>query len=121
MSSSTQGLIKTAIERFLGEVPGLAKLKIVFELELIGRGDVQMFRVELPGPKITKAVAQDARVTITIPRAQFNELAEEGTLKGYHRAYDTGHIKVAGDEQVQKLIAQVIERQEERARLKKAH
>jgi hypothetical protein len=56
-----------------------------------------------------------------MPRAQFNELAAEGTLKAYHRAYDTGHIKINGDEQVQKLIAQVVERQEERARLKKAH
>ena len=119
--ASTQELIKNAVEGFLAEVPALAKLKLVFELELAGRGDVQMFRVELPGPKITKAIADDARVTVTMPRAQFNELAEEGTIRGYHRAYDVGQIKVSGDEQVQKLIAQVIERQEERARLKKAH
>jgi hypothetical protein len=119
--ASTQEQIKDAIDAFLAMVPALANLKLVFELELAGRGDVQMFRVELPGPKITKAVAADARVTITMPRAQFNELAAEGTLKAYHRAYDTGHIKVSGDEQVQKLIAQVVERQEERARLKKAH
>ena len=119
--ASTQEQIKAAIQGFLEQVPALANLKLVFELELAGRGDVQMFRVELPGPQITKAIATDARVTITMPRAQFNELASEGTLKGYHRAYDTGHIKVSGDEQVQKLIAQVVERQEERARLKKAH
>jgi hypothetical protein len=119
--ASTQEQIKAAIDAFLEQVPALANLKLVFELELAGRGDVQMFRVELPGPQITKAIAQDARLTITMPRAQFNELAAEGTLKGYHRAYDTGHIKINGDEQVQKLIAQVVERQEERARLKKAH
>ena len=55
--ASTPELIETAIERFQAEVPALAKLKLVFELELRGRGDVQMFRVELPGPKITKSVA----------------------------------------------------------------
>jgi len=119
--ASTQDLIRAAVERFLAEVPALAKLKLVFELELAGRGDVQMFRVELPGPKITKAIADDARVTVTMPRAQFNELAEDGTIRAYHRAYDVGQIKISGDEQVQKLIAQVIGRQEERARLKKAH
>jgi hypothetical protein len=119
--ASTQEQIRAAIEAFLAQVPALAKLKLVFELELAGRGDVQMFRVELPGPRISKEIAPDARLTITMPRAQFNELATEGTLKAYHRAYDTGHIKVSGDEQVQKLIAQVVERQEERARLKKAH
>ena len=52
--ASTQDLIKTAIERFQAEVPALAKLKLVFGLELRGRGDVQMFRVELPGPEITR-------------------------------------------------------------------
>src|SRR3954447_9666842 len=49
--ASTQDLIRTAIERFQAEVPALAQLKLVFELELRGRGDVQMFRVEVPGPK----------------------------------------------------------------------
>jgi hypothetical protein len=119
--SSTQAKIKVAIERFLAEVPALANLKLVVELELVGRGDVQMFRVELPGPLITKAIAQDARLKITMPRSHFNELGEKGDVKHYRDAYNTGHIKVSGDEQVQKLISQVIERHEERARLKKAH
>ena len=77
--ASTQDLIKTAIERFQAEVPALAQLKLVFELELRGRGDVQMFRVELPGPKISKAAStEDARVTVEFQRAEFNQLAEEG-------------------------------------------
>jgi hypothetical protein len=109
------------VERFTSELPALAKLKLVFKLELIGRGDVQMFRVELPGPTISKDISDDARLTITLPRAKFNDLAATGTVKSYHQAYDIGTIKVEGDEQVQKLLAQVIERHEERARLKKAH
>jgi hypothetical protein len=120
--ASTPELITTAIERFQAELPALAKLKLVFELELRGRGDVQMFRVELPGPTISKSVStEDARVTVAIPRSTFNELATEGTVSGYRQAYDSGQIKVTGDPNIQKLIAQVIERHEQRSRTKKVH
>jgi hypothetical protein len=120
--ASTQELIKTAIERFQAEVPALAPLKLVFELELRGRGDVQMFRVDLPGPKITKAAStEDARVTVAMPRSHFNELATQGTVKHYREAYEAGHIRVSGDPGIQKLIAQVIQRHEERGRTKKVH
>jgi hypothetical protein len=118
--ASTAELIRTAVERFQAEVPALQKLKLVFGLELKGRGDVQLYRVELPGPKITKDLAQDERVLVQVDRAQFNELAERGTLKGYRQAYERGHLKATGDSNVRKLIAQVVERQEQRARFKKA-
>jgi hypothetical protein len=117
--SSTADLIRTAVERFQAEVPALRKLKLVFGLELKGRGDVQLYRVELPGPKISKDLAQDERVLVQIDRAQFNELAERGTLKSYRKAAETGHIKATGDSNVKKLVVQVVERQEQRARLKK--
>ena len=119
--ASTADLISTAVERFQAEVPALQKLKLVFGLELKGRGDIQLYRVELPGPQIKKDLAQDERVLVEIDRAQFNELAEKGTLKSYRRAVETGHIKASGDSNVLKLVAQVVERQEQRARLKKAH
>ncbi len=51
---------------------------------------------------------------VEIDRPQFNELAEKGTLKSYRRAVETGHIKATGDSNVIKLIAQVVEKQEER-------
>ena len=101
------------------EMPALAKLKLVFGLELRGRGDVQMFRVEVPGPQISKGVADDARVTVSIPRSHFNELATEGKVRHYREAYEHGHIKASGDPNVLKLIAQVVQRHEQRARLKK--
>jgi len=119
--ASTQELIKTAIERFQAELPALAKLKLTFELELRGRGDVQMFRVQVPGPEISKQADPSARVTVRMPRSQFNELATEGAVRHYREAYESGQIKVSGDPNIQKLIAQVIERHEQRARLKKAH
>ncbi|HEY3193275.1 MAG TPA: hypothetical protein VGJ61_10850 [Solirubrobacterales bacterium] len=119
---STQELIATAIERFQAEVPALAQLKLVFELELRGRGDVQMFRVEVPGPKITKSAStEDARVTVAIPRSDFNELAREGHVRDYIAAVENGHIRARGDTNIQKLVAQVVQRHEERVRTKKVH
>jgi hypothetical protein len=119
--ASTAQLIETAIRLFLAEVPALQKLKLVFGVELKAKHDVQLYRVELPGPKIGKDLAQDERVLVQIDRPQFNELAEKGTLKSYRRAVETGHIKASGDSNVLKLISQVVERQEQRARLKKVH
>jgi hypothetical protein len=119
--ASTSDLIKTAVERFQAEVPALQRLRLVFGLELKARHDIQLYRVELPGPKISKDLAQDERVLCQIDRPQFNELAERGTIKSYRKAYETGHIKASGDSNVLKLIAQVVERQEQRSRLKKVH
>ena len=117
--ASTPDLIWTAVERFQAEVPALQNLKLVFGLELKARHDIQLYRVEVPGPKISKDLAQDERILVEIDRPQFNELAERGTIKSYRTAYETGHIKVTGDSNVRKLIAQVVEKQEQRARLKK--
>ncbi len=47
-------LIEIAVKRFLEEVPALAPLKLVFGVELRGRGDVQMYRVELFGKEIAQ-------------------------------------------------------------------
>ena len=119
--ASTPDQIRAAVERFQEEVPALQKLKLVFGLELKGRGDIQLYRVEVPGPKISKDLAQDERILVEIDRAQFNELAEAGTIKSYRKAWETGHIKVVGDSNVKKLIGQVVEKQEQRTRLRKVH
>jgi len=119
--ADTRALIETAVTRFQAEVPALQNLKLVFGLELRAKHDIQLYRVELPGPKISKDFAQDERVLVEIDRPQFNELAEKGTLKGYRKAVETGHIKASGDSNVIKLIRQVVERQEQRSRLKKVH
>jgi hypothetical protein len=119
--AGTEELITTAVERFQEEVPALARLKLVFGLELKGRGDVQLFRVEVPGPEVSKSAADDARVTVSLPRSHFNELAREGKVRHYREAYQSGAIRVTGDPNIQKLIAQVIERHEQRARTRKVH
>ena len=120
MASSTPDLIKSAVEGLQAEVPALAKLKLVFGLELRGRGDVQLYRVEVPGPKISKGMGEDERVHVSIPRSHFNELAADGSLKHWHEAFDRGQIKVEGDPNIQKLVGQVMAHAEARGRLRKA-
>ena len=116
----TKALIETAVKRFLAEVPALQSLRIVAGLELRGRGDVQIYRVELPGPVVTKDIPSDAKVTVSIPRSHFNELAEKGRIKDWREAFEHGDAKASGIDQVLKLIVNVVERQEERSRLRKA-
>lgn len=117
--AGTNELIATGVERFTAEVPALAKLKLTFGLELRGRGDIQHYKVTVPGPQIAKSVGDDERVRVSIPRSHFNELAIHGKLEDWQEAYEHGHIRVEGDTQIQKLIATVVERQQARARLKK--
>ena len=121
MASDTKTLIETAVKRFLDEVPALANLKLVAGLELRGRGDVQIYRVEVPGPKVSKDVPSDAKVTLSVSRSHFNELATKGRVRDWREAFQHGDAKATGIEQVMKLIVNVVERQEERGRLRKAH
>jgi hypothetical protein len=116
----TKALIETAVKRFLAQVPALQPLRIVAGLELRGRGDVQIYRVELPGPVITKDIPADAKVTLSIPRSRFNELATKGAVKDWREAFEHGDAKATGIDQVMKLIVNVVEKQEERARTRKA-
>ena len=120
MAASTRELIEQAVTGLQAEVPALARLKLVFGLELRGRGDVQAYRVEVPGPKVTKGFGDDERLHVSIPRSHFNELAADGKPKHWHEAYDLGHVKVEGDPNIQKLVGQVIAHSEARGRLKKA-
>ena len=120
-SSATPDLITTAVERFLAEVPALAQLKLILDLGLKARSDVQAYTVEVPGPKVTKGVADHARVRLEIERSSFNHLAEKGTLKEWRAAFEKGDAKASGDSSMIRLIAQVVEKQEERNRLRKAH
>ena len=115
-TSDTRTLIEQGVEHLLAELPALRQLKLVIRLELKSRGDSPVWRVELPGPKVTKDPAADARVDVTAIRANFNELASEGTLKQWVRAYERGQVQVAGDQSVVKLIGSVIQRHLARAR-----
>ena len=120
MGASTADLIKQAVDGLMAEVPALARLKLVIGLELRGRGDIQHYRVEVPGPKISKSFGEDERLHVSIPRPHFNELAADGKVGHWHEAWEHGHIKVEGDPNMQKLLGKVISQAEARARLRRS-
>ena len=116
-AGDTRSLIREAIERLQAEVPALRQLKLVMRLELRARGgNVPIWRVELPGPKIDRDPAGDARVDVSVARSHFNELARDGRLRDWVQAYEHGHVRVSGDAGVVKLLGNVIQRQLARAR-----
>jgi len=108
------------VRNFLTEVPALQPLRLVVGLELRGRGDVQLYRVQLPGPAISKDIASDAKVRLEIARSHFNELAADGRVKHWRAAFEHGDAKATGVDQILRLIRQVVERHEERSRTRKA-
>jgi hypothetical protein len=118
-TADTKALIEQGIRRFQAEVPALQQLKLVIELELRGRGDIQLFRVEVPGPKISKDIASDAKVRLSVPRSHFNELVRDGGVRQWREAFQSGTVKATGPPEILKLIQNVVEKQEERARTRK--
>jgi hypothetical protein len=119
-SADTRALIERAIVNFQAEVPALAQLKLVIELELPGHRDVQLYRVEVPGPRISKENSGDARVRLSVQRAAFNELAAEGRVRQWRDAFAAGTAKASGPPEILKLIQNVVLKQEERSQLRKA-
>jgi hypothetical protein len=118
-TAETKAQIEDAIASFQREVPALARLKLVFELELRGRGDIQLFRVEVPGPKITRDIASDAKVRLSLPRTEFNELSKDGSIRHWREAFQSGHVKASGPPEILRLIQSVVVKQEERTRTRK--
>jgi hypothetical protein len=120
-STDAKAQIERAIANVVEEVPALAPLKLVFTVVLRGRGDIQQYRVELPGPKITKEVATDARVTIEMPRAFFNVMADEGAkVADWREAFHYGQAKATGVSQILRLVERVVDMHEERTRTRRA-
>lgn len=123
MSNTTD--VKEQIARAVGaigeEVPSLRPLKLVFSLELRGRGDTQQFRVELPGPIVTKEIPTDARVNVEMRREFFNAMVEEGAkVADWREAFHYGQAKATGVSQILQLIERVVAMHEERNQLRRA-
>jgi hypothetical protein len=119
-AADTRQLIAQAVERLQEEVPAIKQLKLVARLELRARGgDAPVWRVEVPGPKISKDVRGDEKVRLSVPRSHFNELAKDGRLQHWRDAYLNGYVRVVGQDDILKLIGRVIERHETRAKIKK--
>src|SRR5438132_1505477 len=121
MAEDAKALIERATRQFIEEVPALAPIKLVVGVELRGRGDVQQFRLQMPELKVTKDPAIDARVRVDMRREFFNEMvAHEAKVPDWIEAFTYGQAKASGPEQFLKLIVNVVERQQERQRMRKA-
>jgi hypothetical protein len=120
MAEDAKALIELATRRFLEEVPALEPIKLIVGVELRGRGDVQHFRLQMPGAVVTKGVATDARVRVDMRREFFNVMAREAKVPDWIEAFTYGQAKASGPDQFLRLIVNVVERQQERQRMRKA-
>jgi hypothetical protein len=120
MSGDAKTLIETAARRFVEEVPALAPMKLIVGIQLQGRGDIQHFRLQMPELQVTKGPADDARINVEMRREFFNVMAAEGKVPDWIEAFTYGKAKATGPTQFLKLISTVVDKQQERERLKTA-
>lgn len=120
MSDDARALIEQAARRFVGEVPSLAPLKMVFEVQLKGRGDVQHFRLQMPEVEVSKGPAADAQIRVDMRREFFNVMAAEAKVPDWIEAFTYGKAHATGPEPFLRLIATVVDRHQERQNLRRA-
>jgi hypothetical protein len=121
MAEDAKTLIERAVRSFLEEVPALKPLNLVIGIDLHGRGDTQQFRLQMPEVEVTKDIGADARIRIEMRREFFNAMVEHGArVPDWREAFMHGQAKATGVDQYMRLIVNVVERQEERNRTRKA-
>jgi hypothetical protein len=121
MAEDAKTLIERAVRSFLEEVPALKPLTLVVGIDLHGRGDTQQFRLQMPDVEVTKDIGADARIRVEMRREFFNAMVEHGArIPDWREAFVHGQAKATGVEQYMRLIVNVVERQEERNRTRKA-
>jgi hypothetical protein len=83
---------------------------------------VQQFRLQMPEIEVTKDIGADAKVRIEMRRDFFNLMVEHGAkVADWEQAFVEGRAKATGVTQYLQLISRVVEKHQERARLKRAH
>jgi len=121
MAEDAKTLIERAVRSFLDEVPALKPLNLIVGIDLHGRGDTQQFRLQMPEVEVTKDIGADARIRIEMRREFFNAMVEHGArVPDWREAFMHGQAKATGVDQYMRLIVNVVERQEERNRTRKA-
>lgn len=114
-NEDSRTVTERTLRNLLEQVPALKPLKVVAQVEVHARGDVQLIRVVMPDVEVTKAIANDARLTLQIRRETLNEM-EEGDLSTWVRAYEHGRFRVAGIDEYRKLIGTVFAKAASRQR-----
>jgi hypothetical protein len=121
MAEDAKTLIERAVRSFLDEVPALKPLTLVVGIDLHGRGDTQQFRLQMPEVEVTKDIGADARIRVEMRREFFNAMVEHGArVPDWREAFMHGQAKATGVDQYMRLIVNVVERQEERNRTRRA-
>ena len=120
MSGDARTLIAKAANDVVEQVPALAPLKIVIDVQLQGRGDLQVFRLEMPQAEVTKDVATDAKIHLAMRREELNGLVDEASIAAWRKAFETGSGKARSGAQSLNLMTRVVEEQQSRAQLKRA-
>jgi hypothetical protein len=121
MAEDAKTLIERAVRSFLEEVPALKPLTVIVGIDLHGRGDTQQFRLQMPDVEVTKDIGADARIRVEMRREFFNAMVEHGArIPDWREAFVHGQAKATGVDQYMRLIVNVVERQEERNRTRKA-
>src|SRR3954471_4630777 len=121
MSGDAKTMLESAVKSFLEEVPALAPMKLVAQVDFHARGDTQQFRIEMPDVVVTKGIAPDAKLRIEMRRDFFNAMVENGAkVADWREAFTYGQAKATGVEQYLRLIEQVVEKAEERQRTRRA-
>jgi hypothetical protein len=115
-------LIQAAVKGVLEEIPALKPLKLVVGVDFHGRGDTQQFRLQLPELEVSKDIAADARIRIEMRRDFFNLMVEHGAkVDDWAQAFQEGRAKATGVKEYMQLIQRVVEKHQERARLRRSH
>jgi hypothetical protein len=120
MSEDARALIEQAAKRFVDEVHSLAQLKMIFEVQLRGRGDTQQFRLQMPELTVAKGPAGDAQIRIEMRREFFNVMAAEAKVPDWIEAFTYGKAHATGPDRYLRLIATVVDRHQERQNLRRA-
>jgi hypothetical protein len=121
MSDEAIALIEEATRTFLAEVPALEPIKLIVAVELRGRGDLQQFRLEMPGVKVSRTPAPDARVRVEMQRSFLNAMvAEKAKVADWVEAFTYGRAKASGPSQYLRLIENVVDKELERQRTRRA-
>ena len=121
MSSDAPRLIENHVGSLLEDVPALKPLKMVIGVDLHGRGDTQQFRLLMPDVTVTKDIAADAKIRVEMRRDFFNAMVEhDAKIADWQEAFYDGKAKATGVDQYLRLIAQVVDKQLERNRTRRA-
>ncbi|MFY9487710.1 MAG: hypothetical protein WAP35_03310 [Solirubrobacterales bacterium] len=113
--TDTKAQLEEAGRRFIEAVPALAPLALSVKVDLQAKGDHQMYRLDFPGPVVSKDISNPTMIEVLVMRQDFNTITDPRYgLTQWIEAYDEGKIKINGEGGMVKLVAKVIEKQQRR-------